>query len=464
ARAVQPDWAARAPRDRAAVLLRLHDLVLSRQEEGLDLLQLEAGKSRGHAFEELAAVAIPARWYARRGPALLADTHHAGLIPLLSQVREVHHPHGVVGVIAPWNYPLMLSIGDALPALLAGNAVVIKPDEKTTLCTLWAVSLLAEAGLPEGVLQVVAGDGAVVGSAVVDAVDYVCFTGSSATGRIVARHAADRLISCSLELGGKNSLYVAADADLDRAAEGAVRDCFGNLGQLCVSTERLLLHADIAEAFLDRFLDRVRRLRLGAELDFSTDLGCLISPEHLGRVQAHVEDALAHGARLLVGGRARPDLGPTFYEPTVLDGLPAHAESAAEETFGPVVAVYRVTSDAEAVSMANDTEYGLNASIWTRDLHRGAVLARQIRTGTVAVNEAYHATSGSIAAPMGGHKASGIGRRYGGAGLLRFTESQTVLVQRLVGLGPLYAQGPERTVRSLTLALRAARTLRLPWP
>ncbi len=464
ARAVQPEWAARTAHDRAAVLLRLHDLLLNRQEEGLDLIQLEAGKARGHAFEEIASVVMAARWYARRGPAMLADTRHSGLVPVLSRVREVHHPHGVVGVIAPWNFPLVLGIGDALPALLAGNAVVVKPDEKTTLITLWAAELLAEAGVTDGVFQVVAGDGPGVGGALVDAVDYVCFTGSSATGRVVARRAADRLIGASLELGGKNALYVAADADLDRAAEGAVRDCFGNLGQVCTSTERLLLHTDIAEAFLDRFLDRVRRLRLGRGLGYSSDLGCLISPEHLARVHAHVEDARAHGATVLAGGRARPDLGPTFYEPTVLDGVPAQAACATEETFGPVVSVYRVAGDAEAIALTNDTVYGLNASVWTRDLRRGALLARQIRTGTVAVNEVYHAAWGSLAAPMGGYKTSGLGRRFGSAGLMRFTESQTVLVQHVAGLGPLYAQGPEGMARSFTLALRAARALRLPWP
>ncbi len=464
ARSAQEAWGYRAPAARAAVLLRLHDLLLRRQNDVMDLIQWETGKARGHAFDEVAHVAMVARWLARRGPAILGDAHHGGLVPVLTRVTEVRHPHGVVGVIAPWNYPLVLGIGDALAALLAGNAVVVKPDEQTTLTALWAAELLAEAGLPAGVLQVVAGDGALLGPALIDEVDYVCFTGSTAVGRLVAEQAGRRLIGASLELGGKNALYVADDADLGRAAEGAVRDCFGNAGQLCISTERMLLHADIADAFLDRFLDRVRRLRLGAGFDYSTDLGCLISPVHADRVRGHVDDAVARGARVLAGGRPRPELGPTFYEPTVLDGVPDDARCRTEETFGPVVAVRRVADDAEAVAVANDTEYGLTASIWTRDLRRGEVLARRMVTGTVAVNEAYAVVFGSVGAPMGGRRASGLGRRHGAAGVLRFTQTQAVAVQHVTGLGPGYARGGQWMASAITTGLRVARATRLPWP
>jgi succinate-semialdehyde dehydrogenase/glutarate-semialdehyde dehydrogenase len=464
ARSAQPEWAARDVRERAAVLLRLHDLVLRRQVEGLDLVQLESGKARSHAFEELADVAINARWYARRGPALLADERHPGLVPGLTRVTEVHHPRGVVGVVAPWNYPLTLALSDALPALLAGNAVVLKPDTRTALTALWGAELLTEAGLPEALFGVVVGEGPVVGPALIDAVDFVCFTGSTATGRQVAQQAAARLVGASLELGGKNALYVADDADLDRAADAAVRDCFSGAGQLCISMERLVLHERIADAFLERFLDRVRRLRLGTALDFSADMGSLVSAEQLERVRAHVDDAVAKGARVLAGGRARPDIGPLFFEPTVLEGVPSTAVCARTETFGPVVAVSRVGSDAEAVAFANDSEYGLNAAVWTRDLARGQLVARRLRTGTVSVNESYAVTWGSVAAPMGGRKASGLGRRHGREGILRYTESQTVAVQRGPGLGILYAQGGERVARLFTAAFQAARATRLPWP
>ena len=464
ARAAQEIWAQRSVARRAAVLLRVHDLVLERQAAALDLIQLESGKSRLHAFEEVADVAINARWYARRGPALLKDARRQGLAPILTQVTQVHHPKGVVGIISPWNYPLTLAISDALPALLAGNAVVIKPDRSTVLTALWAAELLTDAGLPEGLFQIVHGAGSLLGTALIQRCDHICFTGSTATGRLVAEQAGRRLIGVSLELGGKNSLYVADDADLDRAAEGAVRDCFASAGQLCVSIERLILHERIADAFLDRFVDRVNRLRLGGALDFSADFGSLISADQLKQVGAHVDDAVAHGATVLAGGRPRPDLGPLFYEPTVLADVPTTAICYQQETFGPVVSVYRVGSDGEALTLANAGEYGLNGSVWTRDLGRGRRLARQVRAGTVAVNEAFIATWGSVAAPMGGHKDSGVGRRHGAEGLLRFTESQTVAVQRGMGFGPMYSAGGERMVAAFTTALRVARRAHLPWP
>ncbi len=464
ARGAQPAWAARSVHDRARVLLRLHDLVLARRAELLDLIQLECGKARSHAYEEIADVAINARWYARRGPGLLADVRHPGLAPGLTRVTEVRHPKGVVGIIAPWNYPFTLALSDALPALLAGNAVVTKPDTRTALTALAGAELLAEAGLPEGLFGVVVGDGPVVGGALVDAADHVCFTGSTATGRTVAGRAAARLVGASLELGGKNASYVAADADLDRAAEGAVRDCFSSAGQLCVSVERLVLHEAVADAFLDRFVDRVGRLRLGAGLDFEADMGSLVSPEQLARVRTHVEDAVSRGATVLAGGRHRPDIGPLFYEPTVLDGVPADALCARDETFGPVVSVQRVASDAEAVAVMNEGDYGLNASIWTRQPRRGALLARSVVAGTVSVNEAFIASWGSVASPMGGRRASGLGRRHGREGLLRFTEPQTVAVQRGPGFGVLYGQGPERFTELFTHLLQAARATRFPWP
>jgi succinate-semialdehyde dehydrogenase/glutarate-semialdehyde dehydrogenase len=464
ARAAQEIWAQRSVGHRAAVLLRVHDLVLERQSAALDLIQLESGKARLHAFEEVTDVAINARWYARRGSALIKDQRRPGFAPVLTHVTQVYHPKGVVGVISPWNYPLTLAISDALPALLAGNAVVIKPDASTTLTALWAAELLADAGLPDGLFQVVHGAGSLLGPALIARCDHICFTGSTATGRLVAEQAGRRLIGVSLELGGKNSLYVAEDADLDRAAEAAVRDCYSSAGQLCVSIERLIVHERVADAFLDRFVDRVRRLRLGAALDFSADFGSLISADQLKQVSAHVDDARSHGATVLTGGRPRPDIGPLFYEPTVLSGVTPAATCYQTETFGPVVSVYRVGSDGEALTLANTGEYGLNASLWTKDLSRGRRLARQIRAGTVAVNEAFIATWGSVAAPMGGHKDSGLGRRHGAEGLLRFTESQTVAVQRGMGFGPVYGVGGERMATAFTAALKLARTTRLPWP
>ncbi len=463
ARRAQPAWAAQDVIERAAVLDRVHDLVLARREVALDLIQTENGKARAHAYEEVADIALAARYYARTGPGMLADRRHHGLLPGLTRVTEVHHPKGVVGIIAPWNYPLTLAISDALPALLAGNAVVLKPDEQTVLTALWGAELLTEAGLPPGLFQVVVGPGDVVGPAVVEACDYIAFTGSTATGRRVAAQAAGRLIGASLELGGKNALYVAEDADLDRAAEAAVRDCFAGTGQLCVSMERLLVHERIAEAFLQRFVDRIARLRIGPGLDYGHDLGCLTSRAQLDRVRRHVGDALERGATLLAGGRHREDLGALFYEPTVLTDVPEDALCSREETFGPVVSVRRVSGDDEAVERANAGRYGLNAAVWTADLDRGVRIARRIIAGTVTVNEAYVAAWGSIAAPMGGRRDSGLGRRHGEAGLMRFTDTQSIAVQR-VGLRPLFAPGGKRLDTTFSAILRLARWANLPWP
>jgi succinate-semialdehyde dehydrogenase/glutarate-semialdehyde dehydrogenase len=464
ARTAQAAWAARPVQQRAEVLRRVHDLVLARRSEILDLVQLETGKARGHAYEEVADVAINARFYARRGPRLLADVRRQGIMPVLTRATEVRHPKGVIGIVAPWNYPLALAVSDALPALLAGNAVVLKPDSQTTLTALWGAELLVRAGLPEGLFQVVAGAGSVVGTALFDAADYICFTGSTATGRRVAQQAAGRLVGASLELGGKNGCYVAADADLDAAAEGLVRDCFSSAGQLCVSIERIYVHEQVADAFVDRFAGRVRALRLGAALDYGADVGSLASAQQLATVTGHVEDAVARGATVVAGGRPRPDVGPLFFEPTVLTGVPDEAVCHDEETFGPVVSIYRVGGDEEAVRRINDSRYGLNGAVWTRDFRRGSAIARRLRTGTVSVNESFTASWGSIGAPMGGRGQSGIGRRHGTEGLLRFTEVQTVAVQRGIGLRALYGLGPRRFADTFSRLLRLSRATRFPWP
>ena len=462
ARVAQRRWADVPVAERAAVLLRLHDLVFERQSGLLDLVQLESGKARSHAFEEVGDVAIVARHYGRRGPSYLADERHLGVFPLLTRSTEHRRPKGVVGVVSPWNYPLSLAVTDALPALLAGNAVVLRPDPQASLTALAGVELMVEAGIPDDLVQVVLGPGDPTGAAVVDHADYVCFTGSTATGRRVAQTAARRLVGASLELGGKNALYVADDADLRRAVPGAVRTCFSSAGQLCISTERLVVHEAVYDEFVGRFLDAVRRLRLGVGLDWGADVGSLVGEAQLDRVREHVEDAVAKGARVLAGGRHRPEIGPFVYEPTVLDGVTSAMTCRDTETFGPLVAVYAVADDAEAVRLANDTEYGLNASVWTRDRRRGRAIAARIHAGTVNVNEGYAAAWGSVGAPMGGMKASGLGRRHGREGILKYTESQNVAVQSLVGIGDIPGLRDERYARALTGALRVMKAVRLP--
>ncbi|MCC5031754.1 succinate-semialdehyde dehydrogenase (NADP(+)) [Streptomyces sp. WAC 00631] len=460
ARAAQRAWAAVPVRKRAAVLLRFHDLVLARQDEVLDLIQLETGKTRMHAHEEVQAVAMAARHYGRRGPAYLRPRRHTGAVPVLTKVTELRQPRGVVGQIAPWNYPLELSAGDALPALAAGNAVVMKPDTETALTALWARRLLIEAGLPEQVWQVVIGDGPVVGPAVVQHADYVSFTGSTRTGRTVAQTAALRLVGCSLELGGKNAMLVLRDADLDKAAEGAVRACFSSSGQLCISIERLFVHESVADDFLERFAARTKAMKLGTALAYGADMGSLVSERQLETVGRHVDDAVARGAKVVAGGRARPDVGPLFYEPTILDGVADPMAVCSEETFGPVVSVYRFADEDDAIERANATTYGLNSSVWTKDGRRGRAVAARLRTGTVNVNEGYAAGYGSVQSPMGGMGDSGLGRRHGSEGILKYTEAQTVAHQRLMPLAPSFGLTDEKYAALMSVSLRAMKALR----
>ncbi|WP_327305046.1 succinic semialdehyde dehydrogenase [Streptomyces sp. NBC_01298] len=461
ARAAQPAWAAVPVRARAAVLLRFHDLVLSRQAEVLDLIQLETGKARLHAHEEVQAVSIAARHYGRKAPSYLRPKGHTGAMPTLTKVTELRQPRGVIGQIAPWNYPLELSIGDALPAFVAGNAVVMKPDTETALTALWARDLMIEAGLPAEVFQIVLGEGPVVGPELVRRADYVSFTGSTRTGREVAQGAAARLIGVSLELGGKNAMLVLRDADVEKAAAGAVRACFSSAGQLCISIERLYVHASIADEFVARFAARTKAMRLGSSLAYGADMGSLAGERQLEAVQRHVDDAVAKGATLVTGGVARPDIGPLFYEPTILDGVESAMAVCGEETFGPVVSIYRFTDEDEVIEEANGTAYGLNSSVWTKDARRGHAVSARLRTGTVNINEGYAPAYGSAQAPMGGMKESGLGRRHGSEGILKYTEAQTVAHQRLLPMGPSLGMDDEKYAAFMTRSLQVMKAFRL---
>lgn len=459
ARVAQQRWAATDVAARARIMLRFHDLVLDRQNEALDLMQAENGKTRRDAFLEVSDIAITSRYYSRVAKHLLAPKRRNGALPILTHTTELRHPKGVVTVISPWNYPLSLAAGDTIPALLAGNAVVQKPDTQTALTALWALDLMIEAGLPADVWQMVIGRGRDIGNVLIDNADYLMFTGSTERGRQMARDAGERLIGASLELGGKNPMVVLDDADIGRAASGAVAACFPSAGQLCVSVERLYVDDKVYDPFVDAFVERTGKLRLGAAYDFSCDVGSLTSRSQLATVTDQVTDAVDKGATLLAGGRARPDVGPLFYEPTILTDVTPDMTLYAQETFGPVVSIYRVHGDDEAVARANDTEYGLNASVWSRNAQRGRSVAARIHAGTVNVNEAFAAAWGSIDAPMGGMGDSGLGRRHGADGLLKYTEPQNVAHQRLQGFQPPEWMSYETFSSVLTGALKVMKGL-----
>jgi len=430
ARAVQERWAAVPLAERSATVLRLASLLLEHRERLLDVVQWETGKSRVHAGIELLGLPAVAVHYATHAPVYLAETKAASGLPGVVRTRVARRPKGLVGVIAPWNYPLFLAVGDVLPALLAGNAVVSKADSQAPLSLLAARALAREAGLPDDVWQVVAGRGSVIGPALLDHVDHLAFTGSTATGRELAAEAGRRLIGVSLELGGKNPMIVRADADLPAAVRGAAQAAYANAGQICIGIERIYVHESLHDEFLARFAETTRSLTMGAAYDYSVEVGSLTTPEQLAAVEAHVADAIDRGAELVAGGKARPDLGPLFFEPTVLSGVQPSMRVCAEETFGPVVSVYPVADDEEAVARANDTEYGLSASVWSTDLDAARRLAARIHAGAVNINDGYLSAIGSVAAPMGGMRASGVGRRHGADGILRYTEAQTVAAQR----------------------------------
>ena len=380
-----------------------------------------------------------------------------GPVPFLSTSTEIRQPKGVVGIIAPWNFPFATGISDAIPALIAGNAVVVKPDNKTALSPLWGVQMLEDAGLPRGLFQVVCGEGPDVGPTLIDNANYVMFTGSTATGRVIGERAGRNLIGCCLELGGKNPMLVLDDANLDEAVQGAVWGAFANTGQICMHIERLYLHDSLYDEFKRRFVAAAEALDVRAAYDFGPDLGSLVSVDHRDRVASHVEDAVARGATVLTGGRARPDLGPAFFEPTILEGVTDDMLAGSCETFGPVVALHRFSSDDEAVALANDTDYGLNASVWGTDLDRAQAVARRIHSGNVNVNDVLATAYASKGTPSGGVKQSGVGARHGDQGLLKYTDAQNLAVLKKQVMGARPGQPYDEYVKGMLQGLRIMR-------
>jgi succinate-semialdehyde dehydrogenase/glutarate-semialdehyde dehydrogenase len=425
ARKAQPSWAKLGGSSRARLAKSLANLLAARQAEMMDILQAETGKSRSHAFEEVAGALGAISYYSKVTPKLMRRKKIRGSVPLLLTAYLEPAPIGAVGIITPWNYPLALTMMDVIPALMAGNAVVQKADNQTAKTVAFAQALAVEAGFPGEVWQVVQGEAAEIGNAITDNADYVAFTGSTPTGRLVAERAAKRLIGYSLELGGKNPMIILPGANLEEAAEIAIGSAFSNAGQLCVAIERIYVPNYAIREFEQVLKKRVESLTIGTSNDFDNDIGSLTSKNQLERVTGFIERAVEQGAEVITGGKPLPHLGPNFFAPTVLSNLQVNAEILSKEVFGPVIALVGYDSLDDAVEKANATEYGLNASI-VGDKKQALKLASSLMAGSVNINEGYRASMASMAAPMGGMKQSGMGRRSGPEGLLRFTEKRTI--------------------------------------
>jgi acyl-CoA reductase-like NAD-dependent aldehyde dehydrogenase len=436
ARQAQKSWAEKSYRERQGLVMRARRIVLEELEEIALLVSRETGKPLTEAISmELSPTLDLMQFFARRTKRMLrAEKIDIGQYGLMGRTsRIVYKPLGVIGIISPWNFPWAIPLGEVVMALMAGNAVVLKPSELTPLVGLKIAEVFKRARLAEGLLQVLTGDGT-TGKALVEAgVDKIMFTGSVATGKRVAQAAAKTLTPVVLELGGKDPMIVLEDADVETAAAAAVWGAFSNSGQACASVERCYVHERIAQAFIESVVEKTRALRQAIGTNDDTDIGSMSSEGQVGIVEEHVEDALKRGARVLTGGKRARQLSSTFYEPTVLADVDHTMMIMREETFGPVLPVMTFKSETEAVRLANDSVFGLTASVWSRDARRGTRLAQALEAGTVMVNEVLY-THGIAQTPWGGMKQSGLGRTHGRLGLLELVHPQHVHVNRIARL------------------------------
>ena len=438
ARAAQPGWEALGFEGRAQVFRRAQRWVLDNADRVIRTIVSETGKTWNDAqTAEIGYAAAAFGFWAKNAPKFMAEEKVRSASPFLAGKKIVlrYRPLGVVGVIGPWNYPLTNSFGDCIPALAAGNAVVLKPSEITPLTSLLMAEMLEECGLPKDVFQVATGLGD-VGAELIDHVDFVMFTGSTATGKKVAERAARTLTPVGLELGGKDPMIVLRDANLEKAANAATYYSMQNGGQTCISVERVYVEEPVYDEFVKLVTEKVGKLRQGVPSKAgAVDVGAVTFAPQADIVESHVRDAMEKGARVAVGGRRRDGAG-RFYEPTVLLDVDHSMQCMTEETFGPTLPVMKVRDAEEALDLANDSPYGLQASVWTKDTERGEQIARRIDAGVANVNE-HQVNYLALEIPMGGWKSSGLGTRHGPDGIRKYTRKQASVITRF---------GPKREI------------------
>jgi acyl-CoA reductase-like NAD-dependent aldehyde dehydrogenase len=443
ARVAQPQWAEVGLRRRISILGEFQRKLHGRKSEIAAAITREAGKPLAEALvTEVSVVLDAARFLIDHAWGLLRDqpVPHGNVATKLKRGRLVREPHGVIGIISPWNYPFSIPATETLAALVAGNAVVLKPSELTPVVAMELASLLYAAGVPKDVFQVVIGEGPTGAALMRSAIDKLVFTGSVGTGKRIAAAAAERLLPVVLELGGKDPMLVLDDADVDVASSAAVWGAFVNAGQACLSVERCYVHRSLYEPFVKACAEKAGRLRVNDGMDANTDVGPMIHERQLRIVEAHVEEAKSHGARVLVGGTRLPALGVNFYAPTVLADVTHEMRIMREETFGPVLPIMVFDDEQAAVRLANDSVYGLAASIWTRDRKRGERIAGRIHAGTVMVNDVI-SCFGISEAPHGGVKASGIGCTHGSFGLDEMVRKKYLDVDLTPGIKKVWWHG-----------------------
>jgi acyl-CoA reductase-like NAD-dependent aldehyde dehydrogenase len=429
ARKAQVEWGRSSIEARAKIVQSALRILLENKEEYIDCIIAETGRSRLETiFMELFPACDSLNFFSRRAAKMLRAESVGMHLLRMKSAKIVYQPLGVVGVISPWNGPFIMSLNPTVQALLAGNAVVVKPSEVTPYSGMLVAKLFEQAGLPEGVLQLVLGDGA-TGAALVDSkVDKISFTGSVATGRKVGEICGRNLTPCTLELGGKDAMIVCSDADLERSANGALFGGFMNAGQFCCGTERIYVVDSVADAFIEKVVEKTKNLRQAKGGEF--DVACFISGRQIEIVEAQVKDAIDKGATVLAGGKRATAVGENYFEPTVLTDVSPDMLVMHEETFGPVLPIVRCKDEAEAVQLANESKYGLSGSIWTKNKQKGYDLAQKVHTGSVCVNDT-GLTYGALELPFGGRKSSGVGHVNGGAnGLRNYCHAQPIIIDR----------------------------------